>query len=39
MANLANSCEYLTNEKLCLAASESEKSRERGRFDAKMTRR
>ncbi len=27
MANLASSCEYLTNEKLCLAVSESEKSR------------
>ena len=27
MSDLANSCEYLTSEKLCLAASESEKSR------------
>jgi hypothetical protein len=27
LSDLANSCEYLTSEKLCLAASESEKSR------------
>jgi hypothetical protein len=27
MSDLANSCEYLTSEKLCLAASESEKAR------------
>lgn len=27
MSNLASSCEYLTNEKLCLAVAESEKSR------------
>jgi hypothetical protein len=41
LANLANSCEYLTNEKLCLAASESEKSRAsrqvRCKNDEKMT--
>ncbi len=41
MSDLANSCEYLTNEKLCLAASESEKSRAsrqvRCKNDEKMT--
>ena len=41
MSNLANSCEYLTSEKLCLAASESEKSRAnrqvRCKNDEKMT--
>jgi hypothetical protein len=39
--SLANSCEYLTNEKLCLAASESEKARSirrvRCKNDEKMT--
>ena len=41
MSDLASSCEYLTNEKLCLAASESEKSRAsrqvRCKNDEKMT--
>ena len=41
MSDLANSCEYLTNEKLCLAASENEKSRAsrqvRCKNDEKMT--
>ena len=27
MSNLANSCEYLTSDKLCLAVSESEKAK------------
>jgi hypothetical protein len=41
VSDLANSCEYLTSEKLCLAASESEKSRTsrhvRCKNDEKMT--
>jgi hypothetical protein len=41
LSDLANSCEYLTSEKLCLAASESEKSRTsrqvRCKNDEKMT--
>ena len=41
MSDLANSCEYLTSEKLCLAVSESEKSRAirhvRCKNDEKMT--
>ena len=41
LSDLASSCEYLTNEKLCLAASESEKSRAsrqvRCKNDEKMT--
>lgn len=41
MSDLASSCEYLTNEKLCIAASESEKSRAsrqvRCKNDEKMT--
>jgi hypothetical protein len=41
LSDLANSCEYLTSEKLCLAVSESEKSRAsrhvRCKNDEKMT--
>ena len=41
LSNLANSCEYLTSENLCLAASETEKSRAsrqvRCKNDEKMT--
>jgi hypothetical protein len=41
VSDLANSCEYLTSEKLCLAVSESEKSRTsrqvRCKNDEKMT--
>jgi hypothetical protein len=41
LSNLANSCEYLTSEKLCLAVSESEKAKAtrqvRCKNDEKMT--